>query len=295
MAAGTKLKGPRTSSRHLCGRDCKFARYSRQLHSVASVDGQTRQSRTQQSCLLQARFSLHQTGCRQVSCLNRKPAIANHFPLHRIRNTETNQEYKVFYVGTNNGRIYKIVQFIRNGDSNSKLLDIFEVATNEAIQVMQISPKHKSLYVSTDHRIKQIHLEMCTHRYDSCFRCVKDPYCGWDVDTGACKPFSLGLLQVRTFEHNPIMCNVTATHTHIHSMLLSFVVIESWKLIFRLFHPCLQDVANETTDICDTSIAKNNIVVTYGQSIHLGCFETVPEILKDQQVVWYHHSKDNGR
>ena len=56
-----------------------------------------------------------------------------------------------------------------------------------------------------------------------------------------------------------------------------------------------QDVANETNDICDTSVSKNKIVVTYGQSIHLGCFETVPEILRDQQVSWYHHSKDNGR
>lgn len=56
-----------------------------------------------------------------------------------------------------------------------------------------------------------------------------------------------------------------------------------------------KDVANETNDICDSSVSKNKIVVTYGQSIHLGCFETVPEILKDQQVAWYHHSKDNGR
>lgn len=107
-----------------------------------------------------------------------------------------NQEYKVFYVGTNNGRIYKIVQFIQNGESKSTLLDIFEVAQNEAIQVMQISQKRKSLYVSTDHRVKQIDLAMCSRRYDSCFRCVKDPYCGWDESTNSCKPYELGLLQV---------------------------------------------------------------------------------------------------
>lgn len=57
----------------------------------------------------------------------------------------------------------------------------------------------------------------------------------------------------------------------------------------------MQDVANEKSDICDASVSKNKIVVTYGQSIHLGCFETVPEILKDQQVVWYHHTNENGR
>lgn len=118
------------------------------------------------------------------------------FYFHRIYIKILNQEYKVFYIGTNTGRIYKIVQFMQDGDSKSTLLDIFEVAQNEPIQVMQISQKRKSLYVSTDHRIKQIDLAMCSRRYDSCFRCVKDPYCGWDQDTNSCKPYELGLLQV---------------------------------------------------------------------------------------------------
>lgn len=86
---------------------------------------------------------------------------------------------------------------MQNGESKSKLLDIFEVAQNEAIQVMEISQKHKSLYASTDHRIKQIYLEICNHRYDSCFRCVKDPYCGWDHEAASCKPYKIGLLQVK--------------------------------------------------------------------------------------------------
>lgn len=120
----------------------------------------------------------------------------SYFSLNRITIKILNQEYKVFYIGTNTGRIYKIVQFMQNGESKSTLLDIFEVAQNEPIQVMQISQKRKSLYVSTDHRIKQIDLAMCSRRYDSCFRCVKDPYCGWDQDTNLCKPFELGLLQV---------------------------------------------------------------------------------------------------
>lgn len=85
---------------------------------------------------------------------------------------------------------------MQNGESKSTLLDIFEVAQGEPIQVMQISQKRKSLYVSTDHRIKQIDLAMCSRRYDSCFRCVKDPYCGWDQDTNSCKPYELGFLQV---------------------------------------------------------------------------------------------------
>lgn len=102
----------------------------------------------------------------------------------------------MFYIGTNAGRIYKIVQYLRNGESKSKLLDIFEIAQNEAIQVMELSQKRKSLYVATDYRIKQIDLAMCNRRYDNCFRCVKDPYCGWDKDTSTCKPYEPGLLQV---------------------------------------------------------------------------------------------------
>lgn len=86
---------------------------------------------------------------------------------------------------------------MRNGESQSRLLDIFEIAKNEAIQLVEISQKRRALYVSTDHRIKQIDLALCNKRYDSCFRCVKDPYCGWDQDLGACKPYEWGLLQVR--------------------------------------------------------------------------------------------------
>lgn len=112
-----------------------------------------------------------------------------------------NQEYTVYYVGTNLGRVYKIVQFYRNNEPNSKLLDIFEVAPEEPIQVMEISQKRKALYVATDNRIKQIDLAMCNRRYDSCFRCVKDPYCGWDKDTNVCRPYELGLLQVSLHVH----------------------------------------------------------------------------------------------
>jgi hypothetical protein len=115
----------------------------------------------------------------------------------RMRNQLTNQEFRVHYVGTNKGLVYKIVQYVQDGQSKSKLLDIFEVAAGEAIQVMEISQKFKSLYVSTDYRIKQIHLEICTRRYDSCYRCVKDPYCGWDHEKAMCKPYKLGLLQVK--------------------------------------------------------------------------------------------------
>lgn len=88
------------------------------------------------------------------------------------------------------------MQFIKFGQRQSVLLDILDISKNEPIREMEISQKTGSLYIATDHSVKQIDLAMCNRRYDSCFRCVKDPYCGWDKDTGACKPYQLGLLQV---------------------------------------------------------------------------------------------------
>ena len=69
-------------------------------------------------------------------------------------------------------------------------------------------------------------------------------------------------------------------------MLLTYIVLCSFFS---------QDVGNETNDICDSSVQKKKIVVTYGQSVHLGCFLKIPEVLKNQQVTWFHHSKDKGR
>lgn len=110
--------------------------------------------------------------------------------------------------------------------------------------------QHKSLYVASDYRVRQVTLVMCAKRYDNCLRCVHDPYCGWDKDTGTCRPYAPGLLQ---------------------------------------------DVSNSSLSICDSSVVKKKLVATWGQSVHLGCFLKVPEVLASQPVTWYHHSKEKGR
>ncbi|CAD1478503.1 unnamed protein product, partial [Heterotrigona itama] len=160
-------------------------------------------------------------------------------------------DYTVYYAGSSDGRVHKVVQWIdSNGESQSILLDVFDVTPGEPIQAMEISKEHKALYVASDHRIKQIDLVMCTRRYDNCLRCVHDPYCGWDKDTNTCKPYEPGLLQ---------------------------------------------DVSNSTADVCDSSVGKRKLVVTWGQSVHLGCFVKMPEVLANQEVRWYHYSKEKGR
>ncbi|KAK9874914.1 hypothetical protein WA026_005730 [Henosepilachna vigintioctopunctata] len=57
----------------------------------------------------------------------------------------------------------------------------------------------------------------------------------------------------------------------------------------------LQDVSNSTIDVCDSSVIKKKMVVTWGQSLHLGCFLKMPAVLSSQTITWYHYSKDKGR
>ncbi|CAD7077061.1 unnamed protein product [Hermetia illucens] len=180
----------------------------------------------------------------------KRDVVLTKLAVDKIRIDRLNQEYLVYFVGTTTGTIYKIVQFTKFGQRMSNLLDILEIAKNEPIREMEISQKTSSLYIATDHSVKQIDLAMCNRRYDSCFRCIRDPYCGWDSDTGACKPYQLGLLQ---------------------------------------------DVANETSGICDTSVLKKRITASYGQTLHLSCFVRVPEVLRQHSVRWFHHSTEKGR
>jgi hypothetical protein len=102
-------------------------------------------------------------------------------------------DYTVYYAGTNEGRVHKIVEWQRDSDGTSSiLLDVFDVTPGEPIQVMEISKEHKALFVASDFRVKQVDLVMCNRRYDNCLRCVHDPYCGWDKDSNVCKPYSPG-------------------------------------------------------------------------------------------------------
>lgn len=47
--------------------------------------------------------------------------------------------------------------------------------------------------------------------------------------------------------------------------------------------------------MCDSSVVKKRMVVTWGQSLHLGCFLKMPAVLASQTITWYHFSKEKGR
>ncbi|KAF0311627.1 Semaphorin-2A [Amphibalanus amphitrite] len=109
----------------------------------------------------------------------------------------SDREYTVYYAGSNDGLVYKIVEWTADDRSavRSELLDVFHVTAPEPVRRMAISRRHKSLYVSSDTGLRQLHLEMCNGRADSCLRCVRDPYCGWEKDSRTCRPYVPGLLQ----------------------------------------------------------------------------------------------------
>ena len=101
--------------------------------------------------------------------------------------------FTAYFAGTSTGQVYKIIEWYdQAGRVHSNLVDVLDVTTPEPVRVMEISPRHKSLYVASDSIIRQIDLLMCKSRFESCSRCIQDPYCGWDRDLNECKPYSMG-------------------------------------------------------------------------------------------------------
>ncbi|XP_045110668.1 semaphorin-2A-like isoform X1 [Portunus trituberculatus] len=183
----------------------------------------------------------------------KRDLIFTHLVVDKVTGGTYGQEnvYTVYYAGSLEGRVYKVVEWMdENEESHSELLDVYEVTTPEPIRAIQISKKHKSLYVSSDMRVRQVDLFMCHGRYDNCLRCSHDPYCGWDKDANMCKPYKPGLLQ---------------------------------------------DVTGSTPGLCDACIAKKKMVVTWGQSIHLGCAVKLPRPISLKDITWHHYSKDKGK
>lgn len=141
--------------------------------------------------------------------------------------------YTVYFVGTNTGHVYKIVEWYPQGGATSQdqsgifpnldslmggpggaggsssggsagslsgagsmgsaqstLVEVIEATVPEPVRAMEISTRHKSLYVASDWQIKQINLLNCKQRHDNCMQCVRDPYCGWDRKHLECRHFS---------------------------------------------------------------------------------------------------------
>lgn len=122
--------------------------------------------------------------------------------------------YTIYFAGTSSGQVYKIVEWLPQGldgsqaasqsasssvnagaggagpGAQSVLVEVIEATPGEPVRALEISSRHKSLYVASDYQVKQINLLNCKQRHDSCMQCVRDPYCGWDRKHLECKHFS---------------------------------------------------------------------------------------------------------
>lgn len=108
----------------------------------------------------------------------------------------SNQVFAVYYVGTEDGSVLKISRWTdqNTGKTRSQLLDRISVS-NIPIRTLTLSKKQKTLYVTTDDSIQQVSLDgLCAARYETCVQCTRDPYCGWERQTGQCKPKRFSLL-----------------------------------------------------------------------------------------------------
>lgn len=92
--------------------------------------------------------------------------------------------YHVMFIGTENGTIVKAVNY------EGEMFIIEEVHLFEspkAIKILNISNVTDQLYAGSDYGVVQIPLATC-ERSLTCMDCVltRDPYCGWDKDSGKC-------------------------------------------------------------------------------------------------------------
>ncbi|OQR73314.1 semaphorin-2A-like [Tropilaelaps mercedesae] len=105
-------------------------------------------------------------------------------------------EYTIYYAGSRDGRVFKLVQGNTGSQQPySELVDVMRVTSPEPVRSMEFSAKHRALFVASDSGVVQLEVVMCRTRHKTCNQCVRDPYCGWDPEQQECRPYSTGFIQ----------------------------------------------------------------------------------------------------
>ncbi|XP_067928823.1 semaphorin-1A-like isoform X2 [Watersipora subatra] len=101
------------------------------------------------------------------------------------------KKYDVIFVGTDDGRLLKFVNFANPGENSAyHIVEEREVAPGKEIKelrLVQVDGDKKHLLVNTWEEIKRVAIEKC-HMYEDCDSCfgVRDPYCYWSPSIGKC-------------------------------------------------------------------------------------------------------------
>ncbi|CAG0887060.1 unnamed protein product [Cyprideis torosa] len=162
----------------------------------------------------------------------KRDVIFTHIVTDPVHSSGKRRGNNAIFTATNDGRLLKIAQwFDITGRSHSEIVDVVQVTNYEPIRAMVISRKLHSLYIASDSAVHQVDYKSCSSRHNSCFKCVRDPHCGWNAEVeprGGCRNFG--------------------PNTNL-----------------------LQDISGSIPSICDESIPKQRIQAHWGQTLYLEC------------------------
>ncbi|KAK9890331.1 hypothetical protein WA026_010429 [Henosepilachna vigintioctopunctata] len=106
--------------------------------------------------------------------------------------TTDNEVFDILYVGTDDGRVLKVVN-IPNAET-AKAVVISEnnvLPHGTSIKQIRLTPESGRIIVVTRDEVRLVNLSQCKH-VNSCSECVdlQDPHCGWDAKQKACVSIS---------------------------------------------------------------------------------------------------------
>uniref|UniRef100_A0A8C2YEI9 Plexin-A2 n=1 Tax=Coturnix japonica TaxID=93934 RepID=A0A8C2YEI9_COTJA len=101
--------------------------------------------------------------------------------------------YSVVFVGTKNGKVKKVREFLWLWGGGIRFLS-YEVVTvfkdgSPVLRDMAFSIDHKYLYVMSERQVSRVPVESC-EQYTTCAECLSsgDPHCGWCTLHHTCSP-----------------------------------------------------------------------------------------------------------
>uniref|UniRef100_A0A452GXD6 Semaphorin 7A (John Milton Hagen blood group) n=1 Tax=Gopherus agassizii TaxID=38772 RepID=A0A452GXD6_9SAUR len=101
----------------------------------------------------------------------------------------SNTSRSVLYLGTDKGKIHKVLQ---TGGQTVIIAELSPFRRDAPISGMALDAFTGHLYVATEFEVTRLPLADCGQYRETCWKCVlaKDPYCGWDPDGKKCSAIS---------------------------------------------------------------------------------------------------------
>ncbi|XP_074837535.1 semaphorin-7A-like [Carettochelys insculpta] len=95
----------------------------------------------------------------------------------------------VLYLGTDKGKIHKVLQ---NGEQTVIVAELSPFQRDAPISGMALDDSTGHLYAATEFEVTRLPLADCGQYRETCWKCVlaRDPYCGWDPDSKKCSAVS---------------------------------------------------------------------------------------------------------